>query len=512
MITLTTPPSARALSGSPIYIEASTDLLTGTPGTFEFTISGGPSAAQTLILNWPGYSVTLTAGTEWPLQLGGESLTDYTTRVADALRSVYLLSDTFDVVLVDATTGIIHLQAKATEVLDISSTNTLAGLAVVDTDGTSASSEPNLSAYAEVWSETGNFNTSERLIAQHSPYNTAGNTSFDIAPAFANLRPHLPTENTIAPAIISALMYGEATDCITQYRIRYADKYGTPAVAELLQVTAGTYTAILGAKSKDSLHDPLAPLRHAYRRRDKQQFKKPVTTEQPDWMYWIAPTGVTGVYAFITITWSDGTQSTNTPFGTTPVAVVPGKMYWFGCGFGQLKLGTVVPSGGTDPDSVIVEYQFALTTGSLMLGVHSADYLVHYRPWAHYLLFSNGVGGCESVWMGGQAQDTYNVASEEYALADYPAKPVREANYATFGAEGRGLTEFRSGWYDDPYYPEHCRQLALAQRAWLIDLTNKRFVPITIDGGDIATRSDDKTLYSFSIKARNAWVDLAANV
>lgn len=512
MMTLTTPPPARAMSGSSIYVEGITDLLSGTPATFDITISTGPTAAQTLVLVWPGASVTLTAGTEWPVRGGGESLTDYTTRVADALRSVYLITSAFDVVLIDAAAGSIQLRARVTEVLDLSQTNGLSGVSVAETDGTAASTEVNLSGYVEVWKETGDFNASQRLITLHSPYDPAGETFLDISPAFASLRPHLPLESTIAPTILTALLYGEATDCIAQYRLRYADKYGAPAVAELLQVSDNTYTAILGARSKDSLHDPATPLRHAYRRRDKQLFRKPVTIEQPDWMYWIAPTGVTGVYALVTITWSDGTQSTETPYGTTLKAVTPGRMYWFACGYRQLNLGAVAPPGGADPDAVIVAYQFALTRGSLMLGVHSADYEVHYRPWSHYLLFENGVGGCESVWMSGVAEETYTVTSEEYPLANYPGKAVREGDYATFGAEGRGVLELRSGWHDDPYYAEHLRQLMLAQRVWMIDLVNKRFVPVTVEGGDMEVRKDDETLYAFSLKVRYAWSDAAANV
>lgn len=507
-----TPPSPRALAGSPIYIAGSTDLLTGTPGVFEITISAGPAAAETLLLEWPGYSVTLTAGTEWPLQVGGESLGEYTTRVADALRSVYLLTGAFDVLLIDAGAGTITLQAKTVEVLDLAVDNGLSGVTITETDGTAASVEQNLSAYVEVWSETGDFNTARRLIALHSPYDPAGSTWLDIAPAFADLRPHLPNESTIAPAIIAGLIHGEATDCLMNYRLRYADKYGTPAIAELLQVTENTYTAILGAKSKDSLHDPAAALRHAYRRRDKKQFRKPVTREQPDWMYWIAPDDVEGVYALVTITWSDGTQSPYTPFGTTLIEVEPGKMYWFGCGFGQLKLGTQSPPSGTDPAAVIVAYQFALTSGDFMLGVHSVDYDVHYRPWGHYLLFSNGVGGCESVWMSGTAEESYTVTSQEYALADYPGKPLKEGNFATLGAEGRGVMQLRSGWYDDPYYVEHLRQLPLSQRVWLIDLANKRFVPLVVEAGEMDVRQDDETLFAFSIKAQNAWSDLAANI
>jgi hypothetical protein len=137
---------------------------------------------------------------------------------------------------------------------------------------------------------------------------------------------------------------------------------------------------------------------------------------------------------------------------------------------------------------------------------------VHYRPYSHYLLFSNGVGGCESVWMSGVAEETYSVESEEYALADYPGKPLREGDFATFGAEGRGVTVLRSGWYDDAYYPEHLRQMMLAQRVWLIDLVNKRFVPVTVEGGEMAVRTDDKTLFAFEVKVRNGWGDVAVSV
>lgn len=520
MTSITTPPPDRAFSGNEIYLEVQTDLITGTRAAFEFDLSaGGPADTETLELVWPGGGITYTAAaapgaaaTDWPLQGGGESVEDYTTRIADFLRSSQVVGALFDVVLTDAASGLITLQAKALEVFDLDFTNGFSGVVVAATDGTAAASEPNLSALAQVWSDTGDFNTDALLNTQHSPYRTdTAGTWFDLSAAFAGLRPHLPNRLTINPTVFIALIHEEVTTNWTRYYLRTADKYGVPPVADALVRSEESYVAILGAASADSLHDVDAPLRHAYRRRDKEKFYKPASDFQPDWMYWVCPDEVTGVYGTVLITWSDGTQSTYNPFGTTLITVVPGQMYYFGCGYRQLKLQTRTPPGGTDPTAYIAAWQFAVTTGSLMLGVHSVDYLLTCSPWERYLLISNGVGGCESVLVHGKTQQGSTSEVEEYNSPRYPGKASTEGDFSVFAASSRDTYTFNTGWYSDPYYLEHLRQLPLAD-TWLIDTDQKRFLKLIIETKEIITRSDDETLFALEFKAKAGWMNAAANV
>lgn len=520
MITLVTAPPDRAFTGNEIYLEVETDLITGTLAKFEIDLSaGGPADTETLLLEWPGVALTYTAAaspgavaTDWPLQGGGESTDDYTTRIADFLRGSQVLATTFDVVLTDAPTGLITLQAKTLEALDLTVTNGFSDVVVTPTDGTAAASESNLSALAEVWADTGDFNTEKLLNTQHSPYNIGtASTWFNLQAAFAQLRPHLPDPLGINPAVFTALIHDESTTNWQRYYLRLADKYGVPPVADLLTRSEDTYMAILGATAGDSLHDADAPRRHAYSRRDKTQFYKPASDVQPDWMYWIAPAGVTGVYGTVLITWSDGTQSTYNPFSTTLITVVPGQMYYFGCGYRQLKLHTQTPPGGTDPTAYIAAWKFALTTGGLMLGVHSVDYILTCSPWEQYLLIDNGVGGCESVLVHGKSQQGSMADVEEYNTPRYPGKASTEGDFSVFAATSRDTFTFNTGWYDDPYYLEHLRQLPLAH-TWLIDTEQKRFLKLIIETKEIVTRQSDETLFALEIKAKAGWFNNSVNL
>lgn len=523
--TIATAPPARAYTRQSIWVELESSEITPVYAYFEITITdGGPTVGQTLTLTWPGGSITYTVaasisqtGTNWPTQGGGESLEAYTNRIAEFLRHREDVAEIFEVTVEDGPGGIIRLTHPVAEAFDLTvTTDTMTNVAATASDGSAYTLAENLRAYLEVWTDTGEFNTEERLMAFHSPYDipTAA-TQIDISAAFAHLSPHLPDEATINPSSPSSLAYGEATSHFQAYFLRYADKYGAPAIAEALLRSDDSYLAVLGARASDAEINTLTGLRHSYRRRDEGPgiaFRKPVGVWQPDWVYFLFSTGA-DVYVNINILWSDGTETSYNPFGTTTVNIPAGNLiYWFPSGYRQMKLNTQTPSGGTDPDAYIVGYDWKIKTdgGSTLVTV-GYDVLLD-SSWEQYLLFSNGVGGMETVWLRGKTSEGFAVEGEEFQRPRRPDHTVLRGDFGAFAQAGRAQWALSTGWYSEPFYIEHLRQVLLSE-AWLVDRVNRRFLKAIVEPQTIEEwRRDDETLFSLAINVKAGWTDPAVNI
>lgn len=524
--TISLAPPSRALSQDAVWVGIDTDETITANATVVLTISStGPTADETLQIAWGGNDITFTVSasdtdvaTDLPVK-GADSLSVYADKFAERLRQNETLHDYFAVSR--GTSGAdetVTLTQRLLEVVDITVTEGLTNVAAAVTDVSAITASEGLRALLEVWLDTGSLATDEKLISLHSPYDLAtGATKIDIRAAFARLSAHLPDPLSINPTVFTALLSDEATQCWLKYYLRYADKAGYPAVSEALVKTTASYYAMLGATAADSAALATAALRHNYARRDGATFRKPATATQPDWIYWVCPTGVTEVYMHVTIDWSDGTQSTYDPFDTDHTTVAEKQMYWFGTGFRQLKLHTVTPSGGTDPDAYIVAYKAAIARvdAVALIGTHSVQYEMYYDQGNYtgpVLLFSNGMGGCESACFRGKQATKYKTEADEVRRPRDYGWTAEDGEFSTIAATGRASWDINTGWYSDPYYLEHLRHMALSDGVWLIDLTNKKFRRVIVEPGEIEVSRDDETLYSLSFTVQAGWVDAASNV
>lgn len=542
---LATAPPARALSKSPIWIGIETDATISAAASVVITITNtGPTAAQTFQIAWGGYDITFTvvdpltaSALNWPLHDGSETLTEYTDRVAERLAGNETLHSYF---IVDRSgAGVITLTQRLLEVIDITVTEGMTDVAAVVTDVTAVTTEDNLRALVEVWSDTGDLATDTKLIALHSPYQLpAGETEIDISAAFSALAPHLPTDTTIQVGLSLTLPKGAATDAFQKYYLRTADKYGTPAVAEILARSADSYLAILGSYAGDYLlpipgGNTETYIRHNYRRRATEYdhflaatskiLRRPIALTQPDWVYLflyesaVGETAVTGptvdVYVECLLYWSDGTTSVYQPYDTDASTLNIDTIYWIISGYRQLKIHNVAPSGGTDADAYVVAYDWILKRVSDDEALTAAYYRVELAPgWDYYLLFSNGQGGCETACFRGKATERYKTTAEKFRKPRTSDWEVQTHENDLYALEGQREWELNTGWTTDADWIEHLRQLTLADRAWLIDLDNERFLAVTVETREIEVKKDDETLYNLPITVRASWVDTDANV
>lgn len=521
--TLTIPPPSRCFSDSPLWVALTTDATISAEASIVLTISGGgPSAAETLRIQFAGNDLTFTVAdplTANALDLpvkGALSLADYADALADRMRAHEVLHDYFSISRSSSGGETITLTQRLLSVVEIVVTDALSNVTAVATSVTEVTTADALRALVEVWKLTDSAATDTRLLSIHTPYLLpSGTTEVDIHAAFAGLRPHLPDTSGIYPGLITSLICEEATDCYLNYYLRYADKSGLPAIAETLQRSASNYMAILGAAAGGTLAVATTPLRHNYVRANGSTIlPKPILDTQPDWMYWVCPSGVTEVYMAVTLYWSDGTDSLYLPFDDTPVTVYPGKMYYFGTGPRQLKIGSADIPSGTADDAYVVGYLAALARPSgFLIGVHSVTYTLHYASdWMYpIILFSNGVGGCETVGFRGKTTMLYETTSEEYRLMPTRSRSTDRGDFSVFSTEGRGEWQVNTGWCDLDYL-RHLQQLPLADAAWLVDLAQQRFLKVIVQPGQLETNKDDETLFSLSFSIRAGWVDSAFNV
>ncbi len=514
---ITSMPPALHLASAPVWWQVQSGIALAEIGKVTLLVTGGCGDGDTLRLRSGVGDFTFTAKTspdpdnpfEFPAT--GPSLAQHADTIADCFRKNSQITRHFDV-LRDSTSGeAIVLRKKIAEPFSVIINDDLIGIVATATSVTSPWQQENLSCVVEVWQPG---DPPVQLAVFQATYRLQDRAvDIDISSAFAFLRPALPPSASISyvpPAVSGA--YGEAPETWTAYYLLFADAYGQPAFPRTLQQSVQAI-AIRGSLAGDSLWQADIPLRHAYRDRTLAPIRKPVFCDQPDWVYIF--TGEidpdTSFFISLLVRFDDGTEQVVavTESGT----LQPNRLYWFVSGFKQLGLEAItLPSGATR----IVEYTWRLYPPDLA-NVPQFGAEVHYAVLARtdydfFLVFENGVGGCETVALRGKATAKYVAQAEEYAKPRFAVWHIQEGDFGLYGMEGRKEFEVNTGLYDrtDPYL-EHLLQLPLAA-CWFIDTFGQRFLPVRIEARDMVYTSDDDTLASISFTVRALWSDSNYNM
>lgn len=532
--TLTTEPPVAALNGDGIYVEVDTDLINSDASEFSIELTGSPSADQILEISWPGGSVTYTAKdaptgapTEWPTQPGSQPLPDYADDIADFMRNGGLLGAIFNIRR--ETSGgseFIYVTHAVNGVFDlVVDSNGFSNVTVNANNVSSPVPPPNLRMYVSVHSAGIGANDlpGTELLATHANYNAAtGAPLIDIHAAFSLLTPDLPDSVSIIKpgGVPPSVWFGrEASKMFQRYYIRYGEKYGTPALVGPTFRTARQYTALLGAHSGVSITpDEVRIACNDHYRRDRTVvFRKPIHEDQPDWLYVYTGEFISSTVdaaLSVLLYWSDGTTSTYSPFSASMPTIQPNRLYMFATGFRQLRLNLATPSGATDPEAYLVGYDVQIGPGN-----EDTPYMAVVRYnlpnhswWNFFLLYVNGMGGMETAWLRGKSSERYSVEASEFQRIRWgSSRPDDFRDFENFSVQGRPSWEVSTGWYDDPYYLIHLRQLPMS-RCWLVDVDNRRFLPVTVEASDSAVAQDDETIFESTFKVVAGWYDDAANL
>lgn len=369
----------------------------------------------------------------------------------------------------------------------------------------------NLSCHVEVWRDVG---AGEEMLGLplRAPYSSVDKrVSFNIA----NLFPRadvLPAAGSIGVAVGDPY-YAEAVGLTDIFRLKHADQHGDPVLVDDPLTVSDDYLAINGGLPADAIQSinmtlPLIGLHSYFFKRDSAfPFRKPVSMDQPDWIYFIAL--VTGnIDLVVTRNYHDGTTDFYT---AVTMAVTANKAYWVQAGFYQLK-AQLDPV----PDKEIVGYQVSLIYG--IQNAFTAYYILDHEcpSWEKYILYQNGFGGYESVHMKGLTKYTHRVTRETFQRTRWKDFDIQTGDIDQIRTLGGAVFNTHTGHYP-PYYCDHLRQL-LHGKMWMIDLdlaadlSQYRFKRIMCETDTIEPHQEDSGPHGFAITYSHAWLDDGFNI
>lgn len=515
--TLTTAPPSLALNGNDIWIELESDLVDTAQSGYIDIVSqepGEPIIGEELTIEWGGnaqvFTVAATSNdtaTAIPVRNVGETMDEYAERMAEVFKQNSAISSDFHVTV--HSVGRVRLRARVAGVLDITVTENLTSTEFTTVDGIDPNTQPNLAVQVQIWKPSGFLSLPDELITTlHATYNTTtATTEINLSELF-QVKPHLPNDAHIDPAIFSTWLKGVATDCFTEYYLRYADKYGTPAVPEAL-IKSDSYYVINGAHSADRSGglgfsfnvDKL----HNYRNVYGVTFWKPIGDGQPDWLYIWVKSPLTDCNVEWDILWDDGT-TTNEPYGGTPFDLDIYTAYYIRST--PLNFNFTPPTPGAIPWYITFRLK-GNADGPATFAEVKYKAMVE-TSWERHLLFDNGLGGCESVLFYGKGKESFTAnrsSARRNRTSDFD---ISEGELILLNTEGQKEFELNTGWIE-PWYADHLRQLLLGD-VWLVDFDNERFIKLICDTDSVVTTESDQQLFALSIKFTTAWLDKASNV
>lgn len=522
--TISIAPPPISFAHDPLWVQIQSGFSPVLPAFCSVVISGsGPSNGQTLRLQFAGRDLTFTARTtpgadnpfDWPLFTTG-TLAQYADTIADRLRACEAITEYFDVQRATAAPdeGFLLVQKVLAPVI-ITVTETMSNVAAIGSVLDDIWDEKNLRMALQVWKAGATTNEDTLLAAFQAPYRTSdAAVDIDISAAFVELQAHLPPASSLVfTPSAGAGHYGEAPTAWAKFFLRYADKYGNPATARLMAKSANSY-AIHGAVAGDGQVSSNISLRHNYRGRDLQPFRKPVVCDQPDWVFlWTGDIDPdTSFFLSVEVLFDDGTTQTVAVTESNTYSIQPNRLYWIVSGFKQLGLDTItLPPGAT----AIVQYDWRMYPPDLgdnpMFG--PIRYLVvpkNDHDW--FLAYDNGVGGVETVALRGPRTARYEVSGETYERPRVPDWTPEVGDVFDLAKRGKKSWEVNTGCYDrhDPYL-EHLLQVPLAD-AWLMDMDGQRYLRVRVEGREMVFDKTDDTLVSLTLTVRASWKDAAYNI
>lgn len=510
-------PRTLSLSKDDNYLVLSTDLISVDPAvvTLNCGSAAAPTAGQTISIGWENISVIFTfaanpdnSGLELPLRNGGESADDYRGRVETALRENETITRDWEIV--NSTNQVIRFLYRIRQPLTATVSSTATGMAISQTEaGSYPSSEENLRGLVQLFDDL-NPNQEAALISLENDYET----TFPYQAVF-NLRnlapvsPYVPPGNSLADTVVGVNDYSVlvATGAYAHLYIRYADKYGTPPQAEALKKQDNFYV-LYGGTSANSpgllTGTNVRWLCHAYYDENGQRYRKPVSLNQPDYMFfWVNQNGLT-VGVQIEVYYSDGTTDVLAVPGTSPVALSANTLYCFPCGARQLGIMDAPNYSSKTP----VAYDIRLTNEAYTVPLFRMEYeLIEECPeWQVVLAYSNGVGGMETVAFTGKTNFTYEVQKELFRRARYCSMTSSDGESLSYAEEGRQL--FTATTTAIPRaYAQHLRQILMGE-TWFVDKQNMRFISSQVTSTRL-NDTDDEDLYTVSVDFRFAIADQA---
>jgi hypothetical protein len=322
------------------------------------------------------------------------------------------------------------------------------------------SSEPNLSLYAKI-ERNGEF-----LTELNAPFdlNTAL-TDFDLS-GLDMVKPQPPTDGSM-----TTFRQGVLTGVSAELHVKIAEMYGDPAVKPTTLTSFGPYVTVYG-------HTPYwfgngltakSALLHSYYDTTGTEAVKELRKGQPEFVYIYSHDGAS-VAINIEILYTDGT---NTTAAGGSIACTAKKVSWANVGWDAQSCDSIV-----DTAKVVNSYIVKLTiAGEEQVLIYALD--DHETDYDQYLMYDNGIGGCEVLRCSGRHTIGVEGSKSTVAMARIRGRSYQDGFRHTYNAKGAEAWNMQTG-YQNQQYIRHLSQLFLAERVWYIDMFREKFVAVTI--------------------------------
>lgn len=487
--------------------------------TFE---GGGPDFLEQIDIKWDDKRVHISVSDEayggnniFPFRSG--SLSDYIVVLEEHLKRNELLLTYWKIESAStATTASITFTFKELKELTPVVTHDLSHCTVTITPSTGPYYADNLSAVLKII-EIDHIGEEELTASLTAPFDAkTGIAEFEIGGVF-NLEPHLPFEYTIYENY-QALGWGEATKAYRTYYLRYSEKYGSPPATVALFLSESRWVVLGGYRGESfknffniTYHNAACHqhfIKHLIRWQDGALFYKPVSKEQPDWVYVFCHFPLTNARILCQIYFDDDTTM-QWEYPNTTFALEAYKLYWFPSGFRQMRLREAYDA--SDREVVRYEWRLVQNDGQQEVVYANRGYEVscECHPWNLYLLYFNGLGGCETLHLKGKSQEQYDVTRELFRRTRWTDTEDKTGELGSFNAEGTQVWEVSTGWHSYDYI-RRIRQVLMGD-TWLINVISSRFLKVVIDTNSIKDVGDDQELFALTFTLRLSAFDKAFN-
>jgi hypothetical protein len=347
--------------------------------------------------------------------------------------------------------------------------------------------EPNLSLYAQIWIKR---NASDIFLTEvNLTYSRiTAKTDMDLS-NITDCEPEPPTD-----ASIDAFGFGVVYKPACELQVKYEDMYGDPVEFPSTLNNSAFYWVIYGGTPYYFGNGDGAPSQfwlHSFFDKKGKSVIRQTRKSQPEYLYIFSP-GSASWTLKCDLIYTDGTLTSHT---VNTVNLQTG-VNWVTVGWDQMNMSANINAAKTL--AMYNVYFDQMPMGKLKYISFQLD--DHDTEYDEYILFDNGIGGCEIVRCSGRHQEDFESQKTIISKPRVRGFTSRDGLTGHTNASGASLWKMNTGWISDAF-ARHLRQLTLAD-VWYVDRKRGKFEKVTVKENSLklVDRNEDLHSLEFSIQ------------
>lgn len=336
----------------------------------------------------------------------------------------------------------------------------------------SPGSKPNLSFVAEVHLEDvydSDTYTNVMDDKLEQPADGNGDTVFDVSAildASESLKMHVPAYNETDITI--------AEGVFKRYKLKHAEKYGTPPAEQSFTIVAENYVINGGLSYEEYAENNFF---NSYFTRvlpflTWQPTRKRVFLDQPEFLYFIVPfSGTTTFKLRIKIHYKNGSEFTHTKFSQGSLNKY--EVYCIPAGYNQLGIADY--KSGLE----VLWYELNVIdqNSNALSEVRRYDIEQGHYPYRRYFLYQNSLGGSDTIVCVGQASSSLRTKDSEASRTLAHDYDIKDGEELVVSKVGESRLDLSTGFKSKEYI-ERAQDFVISKEVYL--MANNRYVPVKV--------------------------------